>query len=160
MKRILFSVDPKSNWIMLAGLLQLVPALVLIHGSFATFPPDLSVWWNLPVPKGGRPGVGAFLVLAGITILLLWHSVGLILRSRKAILIAGLPYVGMAIYGIVRRIEYVRTHDIVWNERFLMDVTTSLGGLFITLSVVFAALRILVDILDERKKSSVDVQVA
>lgn len=57
MKRILSWVDPKSTQFVCLGLIQAVYTFLVIWTTVAAFPPDLTVLWNLPVPKDGRIGI-------------------------------------------------------------------------------------------------------
>lgn len=160
MKRLLSSVDPKANWITFAGIYQLLGVILLVYGVFALFPPDLGIWWNVPVSKGERVGIGGYLLVVAVALLLTVHTIGMILRSRWAVLAAGLPYLAFAVWRTHGLVNYLLTHSIKWNVETSMDLLTSCFMIGVYVHISLAALRILSDILDERRKSSVDVQVA
>lgn len=88
------------------------------------------------------------------TVLVVAHAVGMIKRARWAILIAGLPYLALAVWGIQSRVNLYLTTTIKWNESRFLDQMISWFMICLHLAVFIAAVRIAMEILEERRQSA------
>jgi hypothetical protein len=134
-------VDPKSHWITVIGALQLLGVVLLVYGIFALYPPNLAVGWNIPVPAGQRVGIGAYAMLIIATILLGVHAICLIMRSKWAVIVAGVPYLAIGILGVRRNVHVLQGRAIEWSMNTIIEVMTSWFMVFLHVYVFLAGSR-------------------
>ena len=151
--RFFFCVDPKSIAILLVGVLQVPACMLLLYATVAQFPPDIRVFWNLPVPKGGSPGIGPYSITIILTIVLIWHTVAMIRKRTWAILVAAIPYLALGVLRLKKGVSELHQLESPVDIRVLSDHVVDFCMGIVSIYIFVVALKIMVDYFTTRNKS-------
>ena len=146
-------MDYKGLSLRMIGAFQLLAIALLIFVVVNVYPPDLEVWWNVPVPKGGRVGIGAYLLLLLATSLFAWQTVSLIRLKSWAIVVGAPFYLGIGIQSIYKQVSFLASTSVEWNERSIVNALVSFHTSFMFLFACIVAIGELRLMFSNRKAS-------